>query len=95
MIKILDNIKYQGKEYTYVDKFIYNKMQINCYLGDEEYLFTYIKDEKEIFIKDKDLINAIKEQEGLNNPEIYYSSQNIKKEKTKDIKKINPKKWLT
>ena len=86
MIKILDNIKYQGKEYTYVDSFLYKKMPINCYLGDEDYLFSTIKEGNEIFIKDKELIDAIKEQEGLKIPEIYYSSSN---NKNKRYKKIN------
>ena len=72
MVKILDNITYRGKEYTYVDKFMYNKSSINCYLSDEDYLFSVIKDGKEVFIEDKELIYMIKEQEGLNPPEVYY-----------------------
>ena len=77
MVKLLDNIVVNNKEYTFVDSFLFKDLLINCYLGDEDYLFAFFKDKKEIFIDDEEIIKAIKEQEGLNIPEVYYAVSSL------------------
>ena len=59
-------------EYTLVDLFTYNGDTIYCYLGDDDYVFTIKKDEKEVIITDKDLIKKIKEENYLDVPEVLY-----------------------
>ena len=71
MAKLLDIFIYDNKEYTLVDFFVCEGLNINCYLG-EDYLFTFINNDIEEVITDKSLIEKIKHQEKLNNPEVYY-----------------------
>ncbi len=71
MLKLLDDIIVDGKDYTYVDNFSFNSKIIKCYLG-EDYLFTVLSNNREYIIRDEWINYAIKEQECLNNPEFYY-----------------------
>lgn len=71
--KLLDDIVINGKEYILVDFIEYNGIYYNCYLCDNEYLFTTNNNGKEIIIIDEKIIESIKNQEGLNYNEVLFS----------------------
>ena len=63
MHMLLENLTIDNIEYTYVDSFTFNDIMVNCYRGDNDYLFSFNKeDREEIINKVFEFINSEIEQ---------------------------------